>query len=128
MLIFIAVKQSILPFSDSAFRKVVTPKPPVSCLVPSLLPPQTALDRAFEGHVLSRYNVTSQLQCADYCLRHISCVAYSYKEGTTNHVMRDCELYDTVESVGMRRGFIAHKFDYSHAQKVPQFLCERTIT
>lgn len=62
-------------------------------------------DTAMDGHVFANYKVITEFQCADYCLRHVQCVAFNYQsDGMSGE--KSCELLSSYGGLVSREGFI----------------------
>jgi hypothetical protein len=68
---------------------------------------------AIDGDIFAKYHVITEFQCADYCLRHILCVAFNY-QFAAKPGEKACELLSAYRDKVHRLGFI---YEIYHREK-----------
>ena len=88
------------------------------CTVKTPLQPtqKDKLGLVYTGQAIARYQVTSELQCADHCLRVSGCGAFNYQTGPVS--MKLCEIVLGVQTTAYMSGYIGYKFDSEKERKV----------
>ena len=77
------------------------------------------LGKILHGHVISTFDVSSQLHCADECLRHDNCIGFNYQYiGQRLWTMRKCELLDKIYDVQPKEGYNYHILNRTEMQEV----------